>query len=346
LVLDGANTNTDYPDSGVSNPDPTDDDYFPLMDRMGNVTGYRKAATNEAADSLSAVYEYDAFGQEIRSVGPASDTQPYRFSTKYTEGSTGLVYYGFRWYDAGKGRWLNRDPIGEDGGVNLQAIVGNNLVQQTDMLGLAQMTTEPNGVRRPIQRKQLKGKKKRKAKCSCTYAQSCADNLECLGKRLDELEDRIEELLDPKWIAKAKKDYFIPYEQRYGDRSVYSTRQAYENHIVEAGTVSLGVARCLLVIRGQQALCQCPRGSGATLESLKSRAAQLMGQLSGITMPALASGPSRSGSSSGGSSSGGWNFPQPNWELIGLGAAVVVAVILPEPVLDGIAISAFVAAMN
>jgi RHS repeat-associated protein len=134
LVLDGSTTSYYNPYYGTIN-DLADDDYFPLMDRMGNVTGYRKAATTEAADSLSAVYEYDAFGQEIRSVGPASDTQPYRFSTKFTEGSTGLVYYGFRWYDAGKGRWVNRDPIGEEGGVNLYGMVGNNIIWALDILG-------------------------------------------------------------------------------------------------------------------------------------------------------------------------------------------------------------------
>jgi RHS repeat-associated protein len=114
MVLDGASVGAAYPDFISSTaPDPADDDYFPLMDRMGNVTGYRKAAAAEPANTLAATYDYDAFGQEIRCAGPASDSQPYRFSTKFTEGATGLVYYGYRWYDAGKGRWLSRDPTEE-----------------------------------------------------------------------------------------------------------------------------------------------------------------------------------------------------------------------------------------
>jgi hypothetical protein len=74
---------------------------FPLMDRMGNVTGYRKAVSGTAA-TLSAVFEYDAFGREVRSSGPASDAMRFRFSTKYhhggpyTETDAGLVYYGYR----------------------------------------------------------------------------------------------------------------------------------------------------------------------------------------------------------------------------------------------------------
>ena len=63
-------------------PVTTDDHFFPLMDRLGNVTGYRKAATGLPNDSLSAVLEYDPFGQEVRSTGPASDLVPFYFSTK------------------------------------------------------------------------------------------------------------------------------------------------------------------------------------------------------------------------------------------------------------------------
>jgi RHS repeat-associated protein len=40
---------------------------------------------------------------------------PFRFSTKYQDEETGLLYYGYRYYDASVGRWPNRDPIGELG---------------------------------------------------------------------------------------------------------------------------------------------------------------------------------------------------------------------------------------
>jgi RHS repeat-associated protein len=118
-----------------TSPDPSDDDYFPLMDRMGNVTGYKKAQTTIPAGQLDAVYDYDAFGQEVRSTGPAADVVPYHFSTKFTD-ATGLVYYGYRWYDAQKGRWLSRDPIGEAGGVNIYMTARNNVTRLIDRLGL------------------------------------------------------------------------------------------------------------------------------------------------------------------------------------------------------------------
>jgi RHS repeat-associated protein len=109
---------------------------FPLMDRLGNVTGYRRAVSGSPA-ALDAVYEYDAFGREVRSTGPASDLMPFRFSTKYTDAETGLVYYGYRFYDPDRGRWVNRDPIGEQGGYNLYGMVGNNPLTYLDANGLS-----------------------------------------------------------------------------------------------------------------------------------------------------------------------------------------------------------------
>jgi RHS repeat-associated protein len=48
----------------------------------------------------------------------------------------GLYYYGYRFYDPLTQRWLNRDPIGENGGFNLYGFVGNNSNFYIDALGL------------------------------------------------------------------------------------------------------------------------------------------------------------------------------------------------------------------
>ena len=42
------------------------------------------------------------------------------------------------YYQAEQGRWLNRDPIEERGGVNVYGFVGNNLIGNIDPLGLVQ----------------------------------------------------------------------------------------------------------------------------------------------------------------------------------------------------------------
>jgi RHS repeat-associated protein len=49
---------------------------------------------------------------------------------------------GSRYYSPGLGRWTNRDPIGEDGGIPLCCMVGNNPVVRYDFLGLGDPTTD------------------------------------------------------------------------------------------------------------------------------------------------------------------------------------------------------------
>ena len=53
-----------------------------------------------------------------------------------TKPASGVEYYGYRYYDPETGRWLSRDPIEEQGGLNLYAFVRNNGVNRIDYLGL------------------------------------------------------------------------------------------------------------------------------------------------------------------------------------------------------------------
>ena len=49
---------------------------------------------------------------------------------------SGVTYYGYRYYNPSTGRFLSKDPIEEDGGVNLYAFVNNDPVNKIDYLGL------------------------------------------------------------------------------------------------------------------------------------------------------------------------------------------------------------------
>jgi len=69
--------------------------------------------------------------------GSQAAQNPSRFSTKFTDEESGLVYYGYRYYSPGMGRWLSRDPIAENGGLNLYGFVYNDTVNMADVLGLA-----------------------------------------------------------------------------------------------------------------------------------------------------------------------------------------------------------------
>ena len=100
-------------------------------DGNGNVT----LLTNGAGQDV-AHYRYDAFGNTLEAVGPRAAENPYRFSTKELHGPSGLYDYGFRFYSPGMGRWLNRDPLQEEGGINLYGMVGNNPINNVDEYGL------------------------------------------------------------------------------------------------------------------------------------------------------------------------------------------------------------------
>lgn len=76
------------------------------------------------------------FGEVIRTTGPMAKANPFRFSTKYQDDETDLLYYGYRFYNASTGRWLNRDPLGQRGGRNLYGFVGNNPLTRIDRSGL------------------------------------------------------------------------------------------------------------------------------------------------------------------------------------------------------------------
>jgi RHS repeat-associated protein len=64
---------------------------------------------------ISASYEYDGFGNTLKSTGEYAAENPFKFSTKYADHESGLIYYGFRYYGPSTGRWLGRDPIEESG---------------------------------------------------------------------------------------------------------------------------------------------------------------------------------------------------------------------------------------
>ncbi|MBR6734105.1 MAG: RHS repeat-associated core domain-containing protein [Kiritimatiellae bacterium] len=60
----------------------------------------------------------------------------FGFSTKYHDREVGLIAYQLRSYSPRLGRWLNRDPIEEKGGVNLYGFVDNMPSGLFDLSGM------------------------------------------------------------------------------------------------------------------------------------------------------------------------------------------------------------------
>jgi RHS repeat-associated protein len=84
---------------------------------------------------VAAKYLYDPYGTTLAMYGALAAANTYRFSSKEWNGNSGLYYYLYRFYDPNLQRWVNRDPIGEGGGVNLYLNSGNSPVDQIDPFG-------------------------------------------------------------------------------------------------------------------------------------------------------------------------------------------------------------------
>ena len=106
--------------------------HLPYYDANGNL----HALVDRSTGTVTAAYEYSPFGETLRANGTYAASNPFRFSTKYADTETHLLYYGYRYFDPSMGRWLGRDPSGESGGLHLYAFCRNNAVNAYDALGL------------------------------------------------------------------------------------------------------------------------------------------------------------------------------------------------------------------
>lgn len=105
-------------------------DCLPFYDGNGNITGLTQSDNGAEV----ARYTFGPFGESIGISGLFAVANPYRWSTKWTEDVTGLKDYGYRWL--GDGRWLNRDPMEEEGGENLYNYAANDGISRIDPTGM------------------------------------------------------------------------------------------------------------------------------------------------------------------------------------------------------------------
>lgn len=82
------------------------------------------APTPTTTDSTTVIHTIST----TYSPAPPAETTPTT--------DTGVHYYGRRYYSPELGRWPSRDPIEEDGGLNVYGFVENDPVRLTDSVGL------------------------------------------------------------------------------------------------------------------------------------------------------------------------------------------------------------------
>jgi RHS repeat-associated protein len=128
-----------------------EDSTYPLFARMpdpaNGATAYRYVyyhndqlgtpqRITDKAGTLLWKAEYDSFGKAtVTATATHPITNNLRFPGQYFDAETGLHYNNRRFYEPESGRYVTRDPIGFEGGLNLYAYARHNPVVYTDPSG-------------------------------------------------------------------------------------------------------------------------------------------------------------------------------------------------------------------
>ncbi len=119
--------------------------YYLLQDTL-----YRAVALTNSSGNIVEAYDTDAYGNTLIFTGPGPDNTWFTDDDLQSSyGANDIIYCGYR-YDAETqnyyvrnryylptlGRWLTRDPIGYQGGINLYEYVQSNPVGNVDAEGM------------------------------------------------------------------------------------------------------------------------------------------------------------------------------------------------------------------
>lgn len=102
--------------------------YYYVRDRLGSVT-----ELVSAAGTVVSQFTYDPYGNRTNVSGTVIPDVGY--AGYFFHSASGLDFAMYRAYDPTHSRWLNRDPIGESGGVDLYAYANANPATERDPSG-------------------------------------------------------------------------------------------------------------------------------------------------------------------------------------------------------------------
>jgi len=106
--------------------------YFYQRDHLGSVR-----AMTDSTGNLRGVWDYDPFGRVSNNLVTSNAVDSdFKFTGHFYHVKSKLHLTLYRAYDADTGRWISRDPIGENGGINLYGYCLNDPINCVDLLGL------------------------------------------------------------------------------------------------------------------------------------------------------------------------------------------------------------------
>ncbi|MEY2483497.1 MAG: hypothetical protein QOK24_2025 [Verrucomicrobiota bacterium] len=103
--------------------------YYYTRDHLGSIR-----EMFGSTGTVVARYDYDPYGRSTTVLG--TTPTDFNFTGLYRHSKSNLDLATFRGYDPDLGRWLSRDPIAEQGGLNLYNYVRNGPVAGVDLTGL------------------------------------------------------------------------------------------------------------------------------------------------------------------------------------------------------------------
>jgi len=104
--------------------------YYYHADGLGSII-----VLTDTSGNIVQRYEYDSFGNQVITTN-GNISQPYTFTSREYDTETEMYFYRARYYDSKVGRFVTKDPIGFDGGINQYVYVLNNPMNRTDPDGL------------------------------------------------------------------------------------------------------------------------------------------------------------------------------------------------------------------
>ena len=114
----------------ISKITPSNEVYYYHYDGIGSTIGI-----SDQSGSIVNKYAYDAFGKVLNQEETIPNAFKYVGQFGVMDEENGLFYMRARYYDPEVGRFINKDPIGLLGGLNLYAYVANNPVNLIDPEG-------------------------------------------------------------------------------------------------------------------------------------------------------------------------------------------------------------------